>query len=137
MSTGQILFYAGVALLIVTVILAVFFFVKKPQYTPEGVVSGPNQTQRLINGYPTDPLTRGEPVSQPFSPPPSRPAAAGAVPLARDTAPLGEGTAPLAQGTAPLSPETEKLTPGTEKLGQETAPLGPEPPLTSLLDDEN
>lgn len=46
MTTGQLLFYGGVALLGLTVILAIIFF-----------IADPGRTQRLRNGYPTDRVT--------------------------------------------------------------------------------
>lgn len=67
MTTGQMLFYSGVGLLVLTILLAIVFLVKKPQYIPEQVGVGPdgsNQTQKLRNGYPTDPVTRGKQEQQ-------------------------------------------------------------------------
>lgn len=64
MTTGQLLFYAGIATLVLTVLLAVVFLVKKPRYDPESAAHSANtsQTQKLRNGYPTDRLTiRREP----------------------------------------------------------------------------
>lgn len=60
MTTGQLLFYAGAALLGLAIILAVVFIVKKPKYVPEsaaydGLDTG--VTQKLLNGYPTDRMT--------------------------------------------------------------------------------
>ena len=57
MTTGQLVFYSGVGLLALTVLLGVFFLVKKPKYIPEQAVyepGAPQQTQKLRNGYPTD-----------------------------------------------------------------------------------
>ena len=34
MTTGQLLFYGGAALLAMTVLLAIIFIIKKPKYTP-------------------------------------------------------------------------------------------------------
>ena len=50
MSTGQIVFYAGIGLLVVTIILAVIFMVKKPVYHPENaaVAGGENRTMALL-----------------------------------------------------------------------------------------
>lgn len=61
MTTGQMMFYSGAGLLVLTVLLAVFFAVKKPEYIPENAAhtpAGPQQTEPLRNGYPTDPVTR-------------------------------------------------------------------------------
>lgn len=60
MTAGQVLFYSGIGLLALTIILTVVFIIKKPKYIPEstaysGLSSG--RTQRLLNGYPTDPVT--------------------------------------------------------------------------------
>ena len=66
MTTGQLLFYGGAALLGLTVLLAIIFIIKKPKYTPETAAyagTDPGRTQKLINGYPTDRMTiRREPV---------------------------------------------------------------------------
>lgn len=68
MTTGQILFYGGAALLGLTVLLAIIFIIKKPKYTPESAVyagTDPGRTQSLRNGYPTDRMTiRRESVQQ-------------------------------------------------------------------------
>lgn len=60
MTTGQILFYGGVALLALTVVLAIIFIIVRPKYKPEveahqGGDAG--RTQPLLNGYPTDRMT--------------------------------------------------------------------------------
>ncbi len=63
MTTGQLVFYSGVGLMAVTILLAIFFVVKKPRYMPEQagyIPAGPHQTQKLRNGYPTDPVTKGK-----------------------------------------------------------------------------
>lgn len=58
MTTGEMIFYAGAALLALTVVLAVVFAVKKPVYRPESAAADDRSaTQPLRNGYPTDPLT--------------------------------------------------------------------------------
>lgn len=59
MTAGQLMFYAGIALLVLTVLLAVIFLVKKPMYDPERAAYSPgtSQTQKLRNGYPTARLT--------------------------------------------------------------------------------
>ena len=53
------MFYAGVALLSVTVILAIVFLIKKPKYTPESTIySSPDYATRgFRSGYPTDRMT--------------------------------------------------------------------------------
>lgn len=59
MTTGQIIFFSGVALLILTIILAIIFIVKKPKYIPGNAIYSETDkvTQKLRNGYPTDRLT--------------------------------------------------------------------------------
>ena len=59
MTTGQLVFYSGVGLLALTILLAVVFAVKKPRYDPEtaGLGPGSGSTRKLRSGYPTDPLT--------------------------------------------------------------------------------
>lgn len=59
MTTGQIMFYSGAGLMALAVVLAIIFVVKKPQYKPDHAVysAADSNTQRLRNGYPTDPLT--------------------------------------------------------------------------------
>ena len=110
MSTGQLVFYSGAALLAVTILLAVVFLIRKPVYTPEKAVydgAAQNRTQTFRSGYPTDPLTvrRDAPVQ-----------AAGTVPLAEETLPLTQETVPLSADTAPLMGETAPL-------AEETTPL--------------
>lgn len=65
MTPGELLFYGGAALLALTVLLAIVFLIARPKYRPEaGTYDGgdPGQTQRLLNGYPTDRVTiRREP----------------------------------------------------------------------------
>ena len=64
MTRGEMVFYAGVALLAATVILAIIFIVKKPRYVPGAYHSAPEETVRLRNAYPTDRLTKRYPHSQ-------------------------------------------------------------------------
>ena len=57
MTTGQLIFYCGVGLLILTVLAAIAFAVKKPKYMPEYSVYGSAETvhtQPFRNGYPTE-----------------------------------------------------------------------------------
>lgn len=124
MTTGQMMFYAGAALLAVTVILAVFFMVKKPEYHLENAASVPNdnRTAPLRNGYPTDPLTVRRDISAK--------AAGETIPLAEETTPLAEETTPLVEATVPLAEETAALTEETVPLtevaalmAEETTPL--------------
>lgn len=108
MTTGQIMFYGGMVLLGVTILLAIVFLIKKPKYTPEAVGidgSDPEGTQRLRNGYPTDPLTGGR-----TSGAPSGGNGPGRAP---------DGTELLPEETEALSEETEMLTDETGKLTEE------------------
>ena len=60
MTTGQLLFYGGAALLGLTVLLAIIFLIKKPKYVPESAAyagADPGMTNSLRNGYPTDRMT--------------------------------------------------------------------------------
>lgn len=57
MTTGQLTFYSGLALLGLTIITAILFLVKKPTYIPENAVyesAETSRTQQLRNGYPTE-----------------------------------------------------------------------------------
>lgn len=61
MTTGQLVFYAGIGLLGATVLLAVIFLIVRPKYKPENAVytggRTDGSTQRLRNGYPTERVT--------------------------------------------------------------------------------
>ncbi len=98
MTTGQLLFYSGVGLLALTVILAIVFAVKKVKYTPSNtsLSSDPAQTQSLRSGYPTDPLT----IRREF---PKTDAVSAAMPISQETVPISQGTVPLTQDTVLLS----------------------------------
>lgn len=57
MTTGQLVFYGGFALLGLTVIVAIIFLIKKPMYRPESSIyeeTAAGRTQPLRNGYPTE-----------------------------------------------------------------------------------
>lgn len=71
MTTGEIIFYSGLGLFGATALLAIIFWLIKPRYRPESVVyeSGSQETRKLRNGYPTDPLTiHGDPPAKPTGP---------------------------------------------------------------------
>lgn len=111
MTTGQIVFFSGVALLVLTIILAIIFIIRKPKYIPGNAIylETDKSTQKLRNGYPTDRLTIRRESARSINP---------------DTVVLSGGKARLAaeqteklMGTAVL-PEFE-----TEKLQEGTAPL--------------
>ncbi len=120
MTTGQLMFYAGVGLLALTAIFAVVFAMKKPKYIPENAayIGGDTGTQKLRSGYPTDRLTirrESEPAVTP------------------GTVPLNDGTKPMVRTSAEVLPtsdgqrETAKLNAqATEKLDAGTAALSPE-----------
>lgn len=118
MTTGQIVFFSGVALLVLTIILAIIFIIRKPKYIPGSAIYGEadRNTQKLHNGYPTDRLTIRRESACSINP---------------DTAVLSGGKARLAaeqteklMGTAVLSgPETERLQEGTTPLPGGTARL--------------
>ena len=60
MTTGQLVFCSGIGLLILTIILACIFWLKKPQYIPGNVAldgMGIPKTRKLRSSYPTDRLT--------------------------------------------------------------------------------
>lgn len=60
MTTGQMVFYSGVGLLVLTIIVALVFLIRRPKYIPEKAVYGEaasNVTQRLRNSYPTERVT--------------------------------------------------------------------------------
>ncbi len=112
MTTGQLIFYSGVALLGLTVILAIIFIIKKPKYIPESAVydsMASGKTQRLRNGYPTDHLTvRRKSVKQPS--PETAVLSEKKEPIMDITEKLFVTTAKLPDTTALDTQETEKLT---------------------------
>lgn len=124
MTTGELVFYSGIGLLALTVILAVLFAVKKPQYHPENaaMLSGDGQTAPLRNGYPTDRLTVRRDRTGTAGPT-ERIAAEKTAPAAQETLPLSGETALLSEGTAPLSEETALLTEETVPCSGKTIPL--------------
>ena len=145
MTTGTLLFYGGLALLALTVILAVIFALRPPKYTPENaaiIAPGDTQTQPLKNGYPTNRLTvRREPNPPagpaPFPPGPQAPAGPGPGPqTALLNAPVPPGPGPqTALLNAPVppgpGPQTAFLPPsaGTAFLDPSAAPPPPSDPL--------
>lgn len=98
MTTGQLVFYSGVGLLALTVLLGVFFLVKKPKYIPEQAVyepGAPQQTQKLRNGYPTDRETRRRTGTPGGGPAPTEPQTAAATELMLDEAAADSGATEL------------------------------------------
>lgn len=62
MTQGQMMFLSGVVLLIATIVLGIFFLIKKPRYSPEQFDgTGSGAIARFRNGYPTDRLTKRYP----------------------------------------------------------------------------
>ena len=97
MTTGQVIFYSGVGLLIFTIVLGVAFWLKKPQYIPGNAAydqGADKNTRKLRSGYPTDHLTvRREPEQ-----------------------PIMSGTAILQESTAQLEIEQGDTLPDTAVL---------------------
>ena len=136
MTTGQVLFYSGLGLLALTVILAIVFHLKRPKYIPENAAydgTGDRTTRKLRSGYPTDRLTiRREP---------ERSAMPGTMVLHEETEQLSAEQTEVLPGTAVLQ-ETEVLGESTEPLDAQlterleggTAPLTTE--TTSLTKAE-
>ena len=138
MTTGQLLFYGGAALLGLTILLVIIFIIKKPKYTPESAAydgANPGKTHSLRNGYPTDRMTvRREPA---------QPAATDIIKQSQETELLTEtlteplsGMERLQQTEVMDSQQTEALTEplsGTEQL-QGTEVL--EPQQTATLTEE-
>lgn len=61
MTTGQLIYYSGIGLAVVTVIVVILFMIFRPKYKPGAATYLGNRTratQRLRNGYPTDKMTR-------------------------------------------------------------------------------
>lgn len=59
-TMGQLVFYSGVGLLILTIILVCFFWAKKPQYIPGTAAydgMGDSKTRKIRSGYPTERLS--------------------------------------------------------------------------------
>ena len=118
MTKGQLIFFSGVALLVLTIILAIIFIIRKPKYIPGNAIYSEidKSTQKLRNGYPTDRLTVRRESARSINP---------------DTAVLSGETSKLAaeqteklMGTAVLpGSETEKLQEGTAPLLGGTAKL--------------
>lgn len=118
MTTGTMIFFSGVGLLILTIILAIIFALKKPQYIPEKAAydgGDSKRTQKLRSGYPTNRLTiRREPERQ---------KAPGTDMLREDTERLTvEQTAQILETEVLNGTETLDHT-QTEKLAAETAHL--------------
>ena len=149
MTTGEMVFYAGVALLGLTVLVGLIFFIRRPVYRPEDAAALPEdgRTAPLRSAYPTDPLTvrRETPAVEKEETLPrdegtlplveeTLPLDEGTLPLTEETVPLAEGTVPLAESTLPLAEETVPLDNGTVPLETGTVPLGGE---TAPLEEDS
>ena len=126
MTTGQVIFYSGVGLLIFTIVLGVAFWLKKPQYIPGNAAydqGADKNTRKLRSGYPTDHLTvRREP---------EQPIMSGTAILQESTAQLeieqGDtlpDTAVLSEGGVPPAPQKEKIRGGGVSPADGTIPPG-------------
>lgn len=125
MTTGQVIFYSGVGLLVFTIVLGIAFWLKKPQYIPENAVydgGAEKRTRKLRSGYPTDRLTIRQESEQPIM--------SGTAVLQESTAQLGTEQSDTLPDTAVLPSaklskvqQTEKLSVGTVQLAGGTAPL--------------
>lgn len=129
MSTGQLLFYTGIGLFGLTIILAIVFLIKKPKYNRENTAIGNGQTVPLRNGYPTEPMTIQYGAKDKKSMKAERPTTEAIKPTT-DTVVLGQQTVPLEAETECLLNETEMLVQktgtllqGTQLLDDKTTPL--------------
>ena len=120
MTTGELVFFSGVGLLLFTLVLAVIFAIKRPRYMPEELSheqNPPGNTQKLRSGFPTEAVTRERAGKT------EKIIEQGTIPLQQDTIPLQQDTIPLQQDTVPLEQDTVPLEQGTVPLEQGTVPL--------------
>lgn len=109
MTTGQLLFWSGAALLALTGLLAIIFAIKKPKYTPEEAVTaiGAAPTKRLRRGQtvPVSPVTQS-PAGTVLLTPEETPGATVPMPAADapGTVLLGQEGSPAQGGTRPMDP---------------------------------
>ena len=103
MTTGTILFFGGIILLALTVILAVIFLIFPPKYRPENAAVD-KQTQPLTNYRPTTNHTPTAPMSASSSS-----ETAFLDPSSPGTALLGTPAAPLPQQIQPFKRTTAEL----------------------------
>lgn len=131
MTTGEIIFYSGLGLMVITAVLAIIFWFVKPQYKPENTAyeGGSPGTQRLRSGYPTDRLTVRQdpptPASMRFTGTAAVPPQPGTVPLRNAAAPT-EKTAPT-PGTVPLMNDGTAVLQGTAQAAGTAAPKATAP----------
>ncbi len=141
MSLGQWLFFGGLALFAVTLLMGIFFLIFRPKYRPENaavLAPGERQTARLRNGYPTDSMTarqaqspsRQMRVEQQSVPDMSQAQRRNtALQSLLETAPLPQNavpTAPLPQNAEPTAPLPQDAEP-TAPLPQDAEPTAPLP----------
>ena len=128
MTTGTILFFGGIILLALTIILAVIFLIFPPKYRPENAAvgaSGGIQTQPLKNNYSTGNPTHNNAPVEPAFPAPSGPETAFLDPSSPGTAlldPYSPGTALLGTPTAPLPQQIQPFERTTAELPEENEP---------------
>ena len=127
MTTGELVFFSGVGLLLFTLVLTVIFAIKRPRYMPEELSheqNPPGNTQKLRSGFPTEAVTRERAgKTDKIVEQGTVPLQQGTIPLQQDTVPLEQGTIPLQQDTVPLEQGTVPLEQGTVPLEQGTVPL--------------
>lgn len=141
MTAGHLLFYSGAGLLALTIVLAIVFVLKKPQYRPESeAYATPGGMQKFRNVYPTDPITirRDKPEKDADAPAEAKTEQetekltdasekvswTDTMVLGHEQKEPGEHTAKLLEeGTASLPPETAPLLDETAPLAEETVPL--------------
>ena len=112
MTTGQLVFYGGLALLGLTTIIAIVFLVKKPTYRPESPIyetTAAGHTQPLRNGYPTEKETIRRGSSKRTEP--------------METEAFDDEADPAAQEPEAFDDETELLSPELEACDDKTAVL--------------
>ncbi|MBE6961245.1 MAG: hypothetical protein E7445_02180 [Ruminococcaceae bacterium] len=129
MTNGQLMFYAGIGLFGLTILLAIVFLIKKPKYRPENASVGGGQTIPLRNGYPTEPMTVRYGAADRKSTETNghvaeiTAAANGTVLLEEENTSLAAETELLVAETELLPPETQLLPPETQLLSEGTALL--------------
>ena len=121
MTTGQLLFWSGAALLALTGLLAIIFAIKKPKYTPEEAVTARDNVDRKKAMVSASPVTQ-RPAGTVLLTPEETPGATAPMPA---TAPLPESAAPGATvpmpgmdaaGTVLLTPEEPAAQGGTRPM---------------------
>lgn len=126
MTLGMMLFGAGGACLVLTVVLIVAFCLHPPKYRPENeavAMAGGGQTQPLRGGYQTNRLAMSRSLQTAGVQAPSAPVQApapGTVPLPAAGAPVPQEPAAAWQGSQAAQPA--QPSPGTMVLGAQSYP---------------